>query len=57
MRYCLIASAAARDYWVCSFPSDGDGTNAGWNLTQIDGATCNYTSGGLELKACNRIIP
>ena len=55
--YCLIASAAARDSWVCSFPSDGDGSGPGWNLTHIVGMRCDYTTGGLYLSDCNAMIP
>lgn len=57
LSYCLQASAAARDFWVCSFPSDGDGSGPGWNLTHIDGSTCDYTTGGLYLDDCNARIP
>lgn len=57
LRFCLEATAAARDHWVCSFPSDGDGSGPGWTVTHIDGTSCDYGRGGLSLSDCNTMIP
>ncbi len=57
LSYCLQASLAARNFYVCSFPSDGDGSGPGWVLTQIDGATCNYLTSSMPLSECNALVP
>ena len=55
--YCTEASLAARNFHVCSFPSDGDGSGPGWVLTEIAGTTCNYISSQMPLSQCNAMIP
>lgn len=57
LEYCVIASLAAHDYHVCSFPSEGDGSGAGWVLTEIAGTDCNYLGSQTALSTCNASIP
>lgn len=56
LKYCLMASARARNFTVCSFPSDGTGAEAGWVRTQIS-TTCDYQSAQMTLDACSASIP
>lgn len=55
--YCLQATLAAQDYYVCSFPSDGDGSGPGWVLTEIAGTSCNYLTSSMPLSQCNELVP
>lgn len=57
LSYCLQASVAARNFHVCSFPSEGDGSGSGWVMTQIDGSTCNYLTSSMPLSECNALVP
>jgi len=56
LKYCLEASRAARNFTVCSFPSEGTGAEAGWVRTKI-GTTCDYQSNLMSLASCNASIP
>jgi hypothetical protein len=56
LHYCLMASIAARNFHVCSFPSEGTGAEAGWVLTRID-SECDYLTSQMPLDACNAMIP
>lgn len=55
LKYCLIASAAALDHVVCSFPSDGTGTEKGWVRTRITDQ-CDYQGSQQSLPECNASI-
>jgi hypothetical protein len=55
MQYCLIATSRAKDFTVCSFPSDGSGAEPGWIRTKVTGS-CSYQSGPMSLHACNESI-
>jgi hypothetical protein len=57
LAYCLEATLAARDHFVCSFPSDGSGAGSGWVLTEIDGSQCDYLGASTTLDACNASVP
>ncbi len=56
LSYCLEATLAAHDHYVCSFPTSGTGAEAGWSLTRID-AECDYIGTQTTLDACNAMIP
>lgn len=55
--YCLKATLAAKNHYVCSFPSEGQGPGVKWILTHIDGNTCHYLSSKMTIDDCNAKVP
>lgn len=55
LSYCTLATEAAFDNVVCSFPSSGTGAENGWVRTRVTDQ-CDYQTNQMSLKDCSASI-
>ena len=56
LTYCVKATKEAKQNYVCTFPSDGSGAEAGWVVTRVTSA-CEYIGTKRSISECNKNIP